>query len=255
MIPKIIHQIYWDFYGNNKDIPEKWKSHHQSWKDKFPEPEYQHILWDYDKSKDLIEKEYNWFLETWNNYPKHIQRADAIRYFILYRYGGIYADLDCEVRENFYQYLDQNNINLAESIHSNEKRNTMNHLMASDKNNEKWKKVFSNLEKKKKLGSTIESTGPAILNVLKDENINVLSCKDFNPLKKRPWWRYHIENTFFTTLDEEKMKYWDSAKVVHHSSESWYTEEAYHYIKTYRIFILIMLFVLIIFTKKFLYQI
>ena len=246
MIPKIIHQTW-----KNETIPDKWKNYHASWKKHFPGPEYKHILWTDKDNREFIKQNYNWFLDTFDNYPKNIQRADAIRYFILYHYGGIYADLDCEVRENFYQYLDQNNINLAESIHSNEKRNTMNHLMASNKNNEKWKKVFTNLEKKKKLGSTIQSTGPAILNVLKDENINLLSCKDFNPLKRRPWWRHTIENTFFTTLDEEKIKHWDSAKVVHHSSESWYTEEAYHYIKTYGIFILIILIVLYFLYKKF----
>ena len=38
-IPKIIHQIYWDFSEQNKPIPEKWKKFHQSWKDNFPEPE------------------------------------------------------------------------------------------------------------------------------------------------------------------------------------------------------------------------
>ena len=246
MIPKIIHQTW-----KNETIPDNWKSYHDSWKKHFPEPEYKHILWTDKDNREFIKQNYNWFLDTFDNYPKNIQRADAIRYFILYHYGGIYADLDCEVRENFYQYLDQNNINLAESIHSNEKRNTMNHLMASNKNNEKWKKVFTNLEKKKKLGSTIQSTGPAILNVLKDENINVLGCKDFNPLKRRSWWRHTIENTFFTTLDEEKIKHWDSAKVVHHSSESWYTEEAYYYIKTYGIFILIILIVLYLLYKKF----
>jgi mannosyltransferase OCH1-like enzyme len=44
MIPKIIHQIYWDFYGNDKEIPKKWKNYHNTWKKKFPEPEYKHFL-------------------------------------------------------------------------------------------------------------------------------------------------------------------------------------------------------------------
>lgn len=37
---------------------------------------------------------YPWFLSTWDNYPYNIQRADAIRYFVLLHYGGIYIDLD-----------------------------------------------------------------------------------------------------------------------------------------------------------------
>ena len=37
---------------------------------------------------------YPWFLETFDNYQFPIQRADAIRYFVLAHYGGIYIDLD-----------------------------------------------------------------------------------------------------------------------------------------------------------------
>lgn len=37
---------------------------------------------------------YPWFLETFDSYPYPIQRADAIRYFVLHHFGGIYIDLD-----------------------------------------------------------------------------------------------------------------------------------------------------------------
>jgi mannosyltransferase OCH1-like enzyme len=33
-------------------------------------------------------------MDTFNNYPEPIQRADAIRYFVLAYFGGIYIDLD-----------------------------------------------------------------------------------------------------------------------------------------------------------------
>lgn len=42
----------------------------------------------------FIIKEYPWFLETFDAYPYPIERADAIRYFILHYYGGVYIDLD-----------------------------------------------------------------------------------------------------------------------------------------------------------------
>jgi mannosyltransferase OCH1-like enzyme len=37
---------------------------------------------------------YPWFLETFDGYVYPIQRADAIRYFVLHHFGGIYIDLD-----------------------------------------------------------------------------------------------------------------------------------------------------------------
>ena len=45
-------------------------------------------------SRELIATEYPWFLTTFDNYTQPIQRADAIRYFVLSHYGGIYIDLD-----------------------------------------------------------------------------------------------------------------------------------------------------------------
>lgn len=52
------------------------------------------MLWtDADSRKFLVEH-YPWFVAIFDAYPYPIQRADAIRYFVLYHYGGIYMDLD-----------------------------------------------------------------------------------------------------------------------------------------------------------------
>jgi mannosyltransferase OCH1-like enzyme len=53
-----------------------------------------HQLWTNVSSRDLLVKEYPWFVKTWDSYRFPIQRADSIRYFILVHYGGIYIDLD-----------------------------------------------------------------------------------------------------------------------------------------------------------------
>lgn len=42
----------------------------------------------------LTAARYPWFLETFDGYRYPIQRADAIRYFVLHHFGGIYIDLD-----------------------------------------------------------------------------------------------------------------------------------------------------------------
>lgn len=87
VIPKIIHQTY-----KNETIPEVWREAHQSCLDLHPDYEYK--LWTDDASREFIANEYPDFLETWDNYPYVIERADAIRYFVLSTYGGIYIDLD-----------------------------------------------------------------------------------------------------------------------------------------------------------------
>ena len=52
------------------------------------------MLWTDASSREFIAKHYSWFLDTFDNYSYPIQRADAIRYFVLYHFGGIYIDLD-----------------------------------------------------------------------------------------------------------------------------------------------------------------
>jgi len=87
LIPKIIHQTY-----KNSSIPEAWQAAQQSCINLHHDYEYK--LWTDEKSREFIAAEYPWFIDTFDNYPFPIQRADAIRYFILAHYGGIYIDLD-----------------------------------------------------------------------------------------------------------------------------------------------------------------
>jgi mannosyltransferase OCH1-like enzyme len=51
-------------------------------------------LWTDASARDFLADHYPWFVETWDNYAFPIQRADSIRYFVLYHYGGIYLDMD-----------------------------------------------------------------------------------------------------------------------------------------------------------------
>ncbi|KAL8908227.1 MAG: hypothetical protein Q9207_000948 [Kuettlingeria erythrocarpa] len=86
-IPKIIHQTY-----INESVPEHWREAQRSCIDLHEDYEYK--MWTDAKSRELIATEYPWFLNTFDNYSQPIQRADAIRYFVLAHFGGIYIDLD-----------------------------------------------------------------------------------------------------------------------------------------------------------------
>ncbi|KAF2404416.1 mannosyl phosphorylinositol ceramide synthase SUR1 [Trichodelitschia bisporula] len=87
VIPKIIHQTY-----SNTSIPERWKEAQRSCLDLHEDYEYK--LWTDKSSREFISQEYPWFLETFDSYTYPIQRADAIRYFVLAHFGGIYIDMD-----------------------------------------------------------------------------------------------------------------------------------------------------------------
>ncbi|KAL6759989.1 nucleotide-diphospho-sugar transferase [Haematococcus lacustris] len=88
-VPKILHQTWRD-----KNLPARWRAAQQSCIDAHPGYEYR--LWTDDDAEQLIASHYPWFLSTFKSYPYSIQRADALRYFVLHRFGGIYLDLDVE---------------------------------------------------------------------------------------------------------------------------------------------------------------
>ena len=54
----------------------------------------EYMFWTDASSREFIAENYSWFLDTFDAYTYPIQRADAIRYFVLHHYGGVYIDLD-----------------------------------------------------------------------------------------------------------------------------------------------------------------
>jgi mannosyltransferase OCH1-like enzyme len=91
-IPKIIHQIW---FGPNKPPPE-YQNFQESWGIKHPE--WQWILWNEQKIKNNFSTNlYNQTLFERAKYNKNYAKmADIARYEILYKFGGLYADCDCE---------------------------------------------------------------------------------------------------------------------------------------------------------------
>ena len=58
----------------------------------------EYMFWSDHDSRELIRTDFPWFLHTFDAYKHPIQRADAIRYFVLYKYGGVYCDMDVRHR-------------------------------------------------------------------------------------------------------------------------------------------------------------
>ena len=138
MIPKIIHQIY-GIYQDGKPMPEKWLKFSKNIKNSNSNWEYK--LWDHKDCIKLLEEHYPWFLEIYKNYKYPIQKADAIRPFILYHYGGIYLDLDYNCLKKLDTYFNKDGVYILESSHFG----MTNSLMASSKNHLFWKIVMKRI--------------------------------------------------------------------------------------------------------------
>ena len=102
-IPCIIHQTFksrvlpplW------QDTPASWCRHHPTWT---------YMFWDDEANRRLVASKFPSFLASYDSYEYPIQRADAVRYMILYTYGGLYVDMDMaanrQVDDLFYGEAD-----------------------------------------------------------------------------------------------------------------------------------------------------
>jgi len=91
MIPKIIHQIFFEIY--NKKI-EDFDCFLESKKIAERQEGYKYILWDIKTADRLIKKHYSEYYDFYKKMRFDIQRVDFIRFCILHKYGGFYLDLD-----------------------------------------------------------------------------------------------------------------------------------------------------------------
>ncbi|KAL4232530.1 hypothetical protein ACF0H5_007222 [Mactra antiquata] len=86
-IPHVLHQIYEDYY-----IPSKMVHNVQSFINM--NPEWTYYFWTYDSGRRLIAERYPYLIDIWDNYLKPKSRANALKFIVLYEFGGVYADLD-----------------------------------------------------------------------------------------------------------------------------------------------------------------
>jgi mannosyltransferase OCH1-like enzyme len=187
-IPKIIHHIS---PSNKEDWHPVWESCFSSWKNHFSEEEYTYMMWD-DFSIDLfVKNNFSEYWELYKSFPYHIMRIDFARFCILYKYGGIYADMDMYCYNNFYDDLNKSCC-LVGSLSKNEI--VQNSLMVSTpKNNflikcmekSKEKFVLRDLEIGLERCSYVsETTGAVLLSICYcsyDQNsIQILPSFEYN---------------------------------------------------------------------------
>lgn len=158
MIPKIIHQMW-----KNNVIPEKWINAVNKCKNL----NYQYILWTDEKMNEFVRINYPLFYNVYKSYKYNIQRVDAFRYLVIYKYGGIYIDMDIECKTNLdsllhYDIVFAKSLNIGQSY--------TNSFFMSKKEHPFFKYCINNLENNKnsykyfgKHLHVMNSTGPLFL--------------------------------------------------------------------------------------------
>ena len=181
-IPKIIHQLA---PADESKWNSGWKDCQKTWKNLHPDFEYK--LWTDEEIFDFMKKEDADFYESvFLKYPKNIQRWDAVRPFILYKYGGIYADMDYECNKRFYELLPGDKVSICQSK-CDVDEGYQNALMISPKNHNFWKNLISDMQNVDKSDISDKmyvqkTTGPIIISRCIKNNhnyINTLSISEY----------------------------------------------------------------------------
>jgi mannosyltransferase OCH1-like enzyme len=178
-IPKIIHHICPKDY---KKWNSKWFIGYESFLRIFPKEEYTHMYWYDDELDKFIEAEFPWFLETFKSYDKNIKRIDMIRPFFLYKYGGIYADMDYVVYKNFYNEMPPDKVSIPESPYKDNEF-IQNALIISPPKHNFWLLIIDNCYQHKD-EHVFYATGPQLYTQTYNSNkelVNILPVDLYNP--------------------------------------------------------------------------
>jgi len=107
-IPKVFHRVYglWtQESGSNARLPDKYASILQSWHVLYPD--WEHKLWGKLDAYNFVRYNYPNFYPIFLNYPKQVQRAAALRYLLIFHFGGFYLDMDILPKDHIQTLLNK----------------------------------------------------------------------------------------------------------------------------------------------------
>lgn len=245
---KIIHQIWFGTIPDKRKAKKSYKAlerYRNSWTEK--NPDWTRIEWNKKMCISFIREFFPEHVSLYNSYPYEIQRCDVVRYFILFRYGGIYADMDYYCNKSFTLALQE----YTGDIYFTETANRLgtgqhvsNSLMYSTPRHPFWKCLFIELEKARECPiyyprhlKVMVTTGPTLLN------------NAFSKYKTRYRLSYFPEKYFHPYgLTDDKLSLTNNPDVyaIHLGKGSWEKQDSKLFIFLFREWRLLCLCIIII---------
>ncbi|XP_060606946.1 uncharacterized protein LOC132759231 isoform X2 [Ruditapes philippinarum] len=93
-IPRIIHFVYITGGKESKGVPSKYEKNIKSFL--HFHPNWTYYFWSDQTARALILERHPDLISLYDSYSRPIVKADALRYVLMYEFGGVYADLDLE---------------------------------------------------------------------------------------------------------------------------------------------------------------
>lgn len=136
-------------------------------------PSFAVPLWDDADNRAFLQRHFPWFLPLYDRYPQEIYRADAVRYFFLYAFGGVYADLDMVCLQPLGRIAGLPNLLLGRMGADTDFEHSLpNAAMASPPRHPFWLLVIAKLveaQTRNPGGRPEHLTGPVVLKSAHDE--------------------------------------------------------------------------------------
>jgi len=229
-IPKIIHQIW---SGIDGPLPEQFEVFSQTWKECYPD--WKHISWNNEMINDFIRSYYPEYWDVYTGFHYNIQRWDAIRYLILYKYGGMYVDYDYESLESMEVWLKDKEccFSMEPEIHSPRLGEAFfnNAMIISVSNHFFMKKIISYVFSEETLLFDWHDKGPCIMNTAGPEMLIKMYKELSNEEKEQiflipaknvsPFDRYQLRRLRCGERSEELEQCLDDAYAVHYFFNTW----------------------------------
>ncbi|XP_005103153.1 inositol phosphoceramide mannosyltransferase 2-like [Aplysia californica] len=201
-IPKIIHQTWKDV-----DVPIQFSDWIKSWLSLHPDWEY--WLWTDSDAEQLIAEKYPSFLEIFKGYTQPIRKADALRYFVLYEYGGLYVDMDMEALTPIDPLTQKYSCFIGQEpyehpiLDTNFEKLLINALIGCRKGHPFMKMLIDSLPAYSIMWNYLDSTGPHfVTSVFRQYEANVPMLEDDDGFVYVTPSEY-----FYPFIDPDKLKY------------------------------------------------
>ena len=108
-IPKIVHQIW---LGGS--VPRELRELSRSFSRIMPD--WEHRIWDDERGIELVRDEFPELFDIFMSLEGPVAKCDLLRYMILFEYGGMYADMDCECKRSLDFIADDDELIVCKEV-------------------------------------------------------------------------------------------------------------------------------------------
>lgn len=219
-IPRIIHQTW-----KTAEPPQPFRELQQSWRGR--NPAFAYRFWTDADIDRFVASDYPELLPLYRGYRDPIARIDLARYLILKRFGGVYADLDCECLRPIDGLLDGRSfvIGLEPPAHGTLPKAVERGLpdilcpsfIASVPGHPFWDHVLDRMAAARDCPDVLDATGPFLLtrtarSYAGPAEVTVEPAERLYPVTKEDCWTGRVFDPVFwerATRDAYALHYWE----------------------------------------------